>query len=113
MNRGESFQRWGFLGMRLGNQGPWSFQTLAVEVSAELGISISKVTLWRYFTVNSVGHLNDTGGSRHKHFRTEAGSMHQLFRNIAALHEAKAANQRAGRKLLWDEPTDQSSGSVR
>ena len=84
---------------KLGNQGPWSYQTLADEVSAELGISISKTTLYEYFTVNSVGHLNDTGNSHHKHFRTEATSYFQLLRNIRTLHDQKDANQREGRRL--------------
>lgn len=91
-----------------GNQGPWSYQDLADWANAHLGITISKGTIRRYFTVNSVGHLNDSGDGRHKHFTTEATSKHQLLKNIAALHEQKAANQRAGRAI-----TVQSSDSVR
>lgn len=90
-----------------GNLGPWSYRDLATVVSADLGFSISPPTLQRYFTQNSVAHLNDTGDGRHKHFSTIAGSYFQLVRNIAVLHQQKAANQRAGGKL-----TNPSSGSI-
>lgn len=91
-----------------GNQGPWSYQDLADWASAHLGVPISKPTIYRYFTQNSVGHLIDSRDGKHKHFTTVAGSKTQLLKNIAALHEQKAANQHAGRIL-----TNPSSGSVR
>ncbi|MDR7401315.1 MAG: hypothetical protein QN155_03685 [Armatimonadota bacterium] len=93
-----------------GNCGPWSFRDLATVIGGDLEVPISHITLWRYFTVNSVGHLNDLGPGHLKRWTTQAASYHQLVRNVRALMECKACNQRRGLPL---RATDVSSGSAR